>query len=82
MGIWPSWSPGAGEIVFLTRPNSNAPPRLAVADVSTGSVREVLGFMDIMAAPEWSPRGDRILFSAETDNFNWAVFSLSTVWSE
>ncbi len=61
----PCWSPDGTEIVFETRPGSNAPSlRLMNAD---GAERSVLtdNPLHYEETPRWSPDGSRILYASE-----------------
>ena len=77
----PSWAPDGDQIVFQTDRNKSG-VRLAIARVSTGSVRLVLAFMEFALRPTWSPSGDKILFQSASLNYSWSVFFLSTNWRE
>jgi dipeptidyl aminopeptidase/acylaminoacyl peptidase len=73
----PAFSPDGGTIAFLTTPNHAQPlpdgtqipdlrnPRLALYEVSTKIITELgnSSFDRIPGDPQWSPRGDRLLFT-------------------
>jgi TolB protein len=70
----PVWSPAGDRIAFMSRSSSSVPNQLRLLDVATGTVTLLAESEDSLSVIDFSPEGDRILFSREEDG-------VSSLWS-
>lgn len=58
-----SWSPTSDSLVYVETPVSGGNPKLYMRAVEGGARVQIVPSAQVQSSPEWSPRGDKILFS-------------------
>jgi Tol biopolymer transport system component len=58
-----SWSPMSDSLVYVETPVAGGNPKLYLRAVNGGTKMQIAASTEVQSAPEWSPRGDKILFS-------------------
>lgn len=69
-----TWSPDASQIAFVS--DRHGSPQIWVMSASGGGARRLTFQGDYNTTPEWSPRGDKIVFTARDER---NVFDIFTV---
>lgn len=74
-GERPAWSPDSRRLAWTTQAEPKwiyySPPQLSVADLASGTVKEVARIDRFTYAPRWSRDGSRILAMVEQDRAMW-----------
>lgn len=58
-----SWAPTSDSLVYVETPVSGGNPKLYMRAVEGGARVQIAASSQVQSHPEWSPRGDKILFS-------------------